>query len=247
MTNQEIFMRIASGRTDAVLELLSLPDWKELITSDEPSLFQWLVFYDDVTALRLIEKEGLDIKSLNLNNDLCDAAFFGHWQTCDFLINRGADVNYQHPGNSESPLHCALCKAGRPYYQNVVRLLLECGADVNLATNPNLETGSFMRDVKTCGETPLHRAAAYADSDTIELLLKHGADKEKRDANGDTPLAWASKHLRPATILSLLCYGEHKIGGNSVSSMTSDHGSGWGNGMENKFIGRYLRERTELK
>ena len=95
--------------------------------------------------------------------------------------------------------------------------------------------------------SPLHRAAAYEDSDTIELLLKHGADKEKRDANGDTPLAWASKHLRPATILSLLCYGEHKIGGNSVSSMTSDHGSGWGNGMENKFIGRYLRERTELK
>src|SRR3970040_2351805 len=98
MINQEIFIRIASGRTDAVVECLSLPDWKELITSDDPSLFQWLVFYDDVTALRLIEKESLDIKSLNLNNDLCDAAFFGHWQTCDFLINRGADVNYQHPG-----------------------------------------------------------------------------------------------------------------------------------------------------
>lgn len=75
MTKQEIFIRIASGRTDVVLELLALPDWKELITSDEPSLLQWLIFYDDVTALRLVEKEGLDIKSLNLNNDLCDAAF----------------------------------------------------------------------------------------------------------------------------------------------------------------------------
>lgn len=243
MTKREILIRIASGRTDAVIELLTLPAWKELITSDEPSLFQWLIFYGDVTALRLVEKEGLDVKSLNLNNDLCDAAFFGHWKICDFLINRGANVNHQHSSNSESPLHCALSKAGRPYYYNVVRLLLESGADVNIATNPNMETGSFMRDVKTCGETPLHRAAAYADEETIRLLLDRGADKEKRDSNGDTPLAWASKHLRPATILSLLCYGKHKIGGNSLSSMTSDHGSGWGNGMENKFIGQYLREK----
>ncbi|MEB2777569.1 ankyrin repeat domain-containing protein [Algoriphagus sp. D3-2-R+10] len=242
MNSQEIAMRIASGRTDTVLELLTLPNWKELIISDEPSLFQWLIFYDDVTGLRLVEKEGLDVKSLNLNNDLCDAAFFGHWKTCDFLLKRGADVNYQHPSNSESPLHCALCKAGRPYYQNVVRLLLECGADVNLATNPNLETGSFMRDVKTCGETPLHRAAAYADEETIRLLLDRGADKEKRDSNGDTPLAWGSIHLRPAKILSLLCYGEHKIGKNTMSSMISDHGNGWGNGMENKFIGQFIRE-----
>ena len=194
-----------------------------------------------------MEKEGLDIRSLNLNNDLCDAAFFGHWKTCDFLLNRGANANYQHPSNSESPLHCALCKAGRPYYYNVVRLLLESGADVNLATTPNMETGSFMRDVKTCGETPLHRAAAYSDVKTIELLLEHGANREKKDANGDTPLTWASKHLRPASILSLLSYGNHKIGGNSLSSMTSDHGAGWGNGMENKFVGQYIREETQFE
>ena len=31
--NQEIFIRIASGRTDAVLELMSEPNWKELIIS----------------------------------------------------------------------------------------------------------------------------------------------------------------------------------------------------------------------
>lgn len=242
MKNYEIFMRIASGRTDAVLELLSLKNWKELIVSDYPSMFQWLIFYDDITALRLIEKEGLDITSINLNNDLCDAAFFGHWRTCDFLIKRGADVNYQHPENSESPLHTALCKAGRPYYYNVVKVLLESGANPNLTTTPMLETGSFMRDVKTCGETPLHRAAAYGDTKIIQMLLDNGANKEIKDANGDTPLAWASKHLRPATVMSLLCYGDHKIGGNSLSSITSDHGCGWGNGMENKFVGKYLRE-----
>ncbi|WP_299537147.1 ankyrin repeat domain-containing protein [Ulvibacterium sp.] len=242
MKNYEIFMRIASGRTDAVLELMSKKNWKSLIVADYPSIFQWLIFYNDVTALRLVEQEGLAIKSMDLNNDLCDAAFFGHWQTCDFLIKRGANVNHQHPDNSETPLHAALCKAGRPYYHNVVRVLLESGANPNIVTTPNLETGSFMRDVRTCGETPLHRAAAYGDEKIIELLLKNGAKKEVKDANGDTPLSWASKHLRPASILSLLCYGNHKIGENSLNAITSDHGCGWGNGMENKFIGKYIRE-----
>jgi hypothetical protein len=52
-------------------------------------------------------------------------------------------------------LHSALAKAGRPYYHYVVRLLLEHGADVNARTLPGRETGAFMRDVRTCGETPL--------------------------------------------------------------------------------------------
>jgi ankyrin repeat protein len=68
-----------------------------------------------------------------------------------------------------------------------------------------------MRDVRTKAETPLHRAAAYADEQTIEYLIKNGADKEAKDANGDTPLSWASEHLRPRSILCLLTYGSHYI------------------------------------
>lgn len=47
-----------------------------------------------------------------------------------------------------------------------------------------------MRDVRTSGETPLHKAAAYGDAKIIELLLKNGAQKETKDAIGDTPLIW---------------------------------------------------------
>jgi hypothetical protein len=64
-----------------------------------------------------------------------------------------------------------------------------------------------MRDCRTKGETPLHRAAAFGDSDTIQLLLEAGAKIDARDMNGDTPLAWASWYLRPTEILRQLCYG----------------------------------------
>lgn len=244
MNESGILERIAKGRTDAVMDLLHLPNWKTLVQSETPSLLQWLIFYDDVTALKLVEREGADLSSLDKNRGLCDAAFFGHWRTCDFLIHRGANVNYQHPETSEYPLHCALCKAGRPYYHHVVRLLLELGAKVNVTTDAGRETGAFMRDVRTCRETPLHRAAAYGDPSIITLLLENGADKEAKDAHGDTPLTWASKHLRPAEVLSLLCYGNHSIGERSKEAITSDHGCGWGNGMENKFIGEYLPENS---
>ena len=74
-----------------------------------------------------------------------------------------------------------------------------------------VETGGFMRDCRTKGETALHRAAAFGESETIQLLLDAGAQVDARDANGDTPLSWASWYLRPASILRQLCYNDFRI------------------------------------
>jgi ankyrin repeat protein len=135
-----------------------------------------------------------------------------------------------------------LSKAGRPYYFYVVRLLVENGADVNAKTVPGLETGAFMRDVRTKGETPLHRAAAYADELTIKYLIQNGADKEAKDVHGNSPMSWASEHLRPGAILSLLSYGPHQVGVAHKIKNTRDHGQGWGNGMDWNLLGDYLPE-----
>jgi hypothetical protein len=85
------------------------------------------------------------------------------------------------------------------------------GADPNAKTKVGVPTGSFMRDCRTKGETPLHRAAAFGSSESIQLLLDAGAIKEAKDTNGDSPLAWASWHLRPDVILRKLCYGVFSI------------------------------------
>jgi len=234
--------RISRGRTDLVFDLLKRPDWNDALRQGRIKVLQWFVYYNDVTALKAVLRAGGDLSSLDLNDELGNAAFFGHWRVCDFLLGHGADARAAHPETGETPLHNALTKAGRPYYSYVVRLLLEHGADVNARTTPGKETGAFMRDVRTRGETPLHRAAAYADEAIIELLIGHGADREARDAHGDSPISWASRHLRPGRILSLLAFGEHRIGEASRQSITSDHGAGWGNGMEWKLIGEYLPE-----
>jgi len=43
-----------------------------------------------------------------------------------------------------------------------------------------------MRDCRTKGETPLHRAAAFGDEESIQLLLDAGAAVDAKDSNGDT-------------------------------------------------------------
>ncbi len=245
MDRQAILDRIGRGRTDLVFELLRLPDWRDALREGPVRALQWFVYYDDVTALKAVLEAGGDLGSIDLDGELGNAAFFGHWKVCDFLIGHGADVNAVVPETGETPLHSALAKAGRPYFRHVVRLLLDHGAEVNARTTPGIETQAFMRDVRTRGETPLHRAAAYADPATIELLLERGADREARDANGDSPLTWASVHLRTGAILALLAFGPHRVGRRSRELITSDHGCGWGNGMEWKLVGEYLPESLE--
>ena len=242
MEARGILERISKGRTDYIVELLALPDWKQILQQGTVKPIQWLVYYNDVTGLKAVLQAGGDLSSISLNDELGNAAFFGHWKVCDFLINQGADFNASVDKTDERPLHNALSKAGRPYYLYTIKLLVEKGADINPKTKPGIETGAFMRDVRTKGETPLHRAAAYADEASIRYLLDHGADKEARDAYGDTPLSWASQHLRPGAVLHLLQYGEHRISEKHKAINRSDHGAGWGNSMDWNLTGEYLPE-----
>ncbi|MDY8137788.1 ankyrin repeat domain-containing protein [Aquimarina sp. 2201CG5-10] len=245
MKTDKILEYISRGRTDFVFHLLRQPDWKEVLHQGHIKPLQWFVYYNDLTALRAIIENGGNLDSIDLNKELGNAAFFGHWKICDFLIKQGANPNAIIDKTGETPLHNALAKAGRPYYYFTIQLLVQNGANVNVKTVPGIETGAFMRDVRTKGETPLHRAAAYADERTIDFLIKHGADKEAKDAHGDSPLSWASEHLRPGSILALLAFGEHRIGEAHKIKNTSDHGQGWGNSMDWNLLGDYLPENID--
>jgi len=238
-SKQQIYQLISQGRTEYFLDLMELDQWQELLHEGQVKPLQWLVYYNDLTALKLVLKEGGDLGSIDLNGELGNAAFFGHWKICEFLLGQGADVNASVDKTDERPLHNALAKAGRPYYLYTVRTLVEHGADVNVHTKAGIETGAFMRDVRTKGEAPLHRAAAYADEATIQYLLDNGAEKEAKDAYGNTPLSWASEHLRPGTILYLLQYGSHRISQKHVEVNKGDHGQGWG-GMDWHLLGDFL-------
>ena len=202
--------RIAEGRTDLVFEYVAQGHPASSKTSDGTLLIQWCAYYGDVSAIRFLLANGESLRSLGDDLGLNGAAFHSHWRLCQFLLENGADTNVREAETGETPLHAAL-SSHRPAQHWVVKVLLEAGADPNVATKNGGETGAFMRDCRTRQETPLHRAAAFASADTIQLLLDAGAKIDAKDANGDSPLSWASWHLRPDAILRKLLYNGFSI------------------------------------
>lgn len=220
-----ILERIADGRTDLVFDYLAQGHPAKSADRGGTALINWCAYYGDVSGMKFLLANGETLDRLGPNLSLDGAAFHGHWELCQFLIENGADANRADPDTGETPLHAALCKANRPNYDLVVKVLLANGARPNCTTKPNVETGSFMRDCRTKGETPLHRAAAFGTEEAIRLLLDAGALIDAKDMNGETPLSWASWHLRPASVLRKLCYGRFSIHPGNHS--TYDHGRGW--------------------
>ena len=207
--------RIADGRTDLIFDYLAAGNPADSKDDGGVSLIQWCAYYGDVSAIRFLLANGEKLESLGDNLDLNGACFHGHWRLVQFLIERGADVNLPQADTGETPLHSSLC-ADRPSGNFVVKVLLANGANPRAATIPSVETGAFMRDIRTKGETPLHRAAAFCNADVIQQLLDAGAKREAKDSHGDSPLTWASWHLRPAAILRLLCYEGFRVNPKSV-------------------------------
>jgi ankyrin repeat protein len=202
---------IVHGRTDLVFEYCAAGNSASSCDKDGVSLIEWCAYYGDVSAMKFLLATGAPMEPLGENLGLNAASFHGHWRLCKFLLERGANVNFAEADTGETALHAALSQTNRLAHNLVLQVLLAHGANPNCATKKNAETGAFMRDCRTKGETSLHRAAAFGDEEAIQLLLDAGAVIDAKDMNGESPLSWASWSARPIPILRKLCYGPHRI------------------------------------
>jgi ankyrin repeat protein len=205
------FKELEDGRTELVFDLLDAGCSANFKDEHEVSLIQHCAYYGDVSAIRFLLSRGANLESLGENLGLSTASFHGHWRLCHFLLEQGADANWAAKDTGETPLHNALSQTDRLMYDRVLTVLLTHGANPNVATTPGVETGAFMRDCRTKGETPLHRAAAFGEVETIRMLKGAGAIIDAKDANGETPLSWASWYGRPTPLLRELLYGDFRI------------------------------------
>lgn len=99
----------------------------------------------------------------------------------------------------ETALHKAIVRG----HEGTVKLLLDCGADVNLPnhhgkrplhlavqsgnmgiTQVLIGAGADLEAPDACGERPLHLAAASGHDHVAHLLLQHGAHVDAQDCSG---------------------------------------------------------------
>ena len=205
-----MFDKIANGRTDLVFDHIVAGRAATSADEDGVSLLQWCSYHGDVGMMKLLVSHGATLQSLGAYYGLHTAAFHGHSRLCAYLIEQHADVNEARPDTGETPLHAAVATSNRQSHDVVVEVLLSHGANPNCATKPSVPTDHFMRDCRTKGETPLHRAAAFGSEETIRMLLDAGARLDAKDMHGESPLGWASWHLRPRAVIRQLCYGDFR-------------------------------------
>jgi uncharacterized protein len=160
----------------------------------------------NLEALDLFHKLGANM-SFEDANLLCNAAYNGKVNSVKWLLDKGADANFSFAGTGENALHYTISKTSEMDERTeIVKMLIAAGTDVTKTTFAGKPSLCFMRDAYLKGETPLHRAAAYANVTIIKMLLDAGASPSVKDANGDTPISWGSWHLRDSDVLRLLLY-----------------------------------------
>jgi len=116
------------------------------------------------------------IQQHELRQRLKRAIYHGKVDLLPELLPMLDDINVIHSDFHGAPLHLgakAVWNAGE-----VVRILIEHGADVNIR-------------IPSRGTTPLIHAARFNKLEACRVLIEHGADINAADSKGLTPLAWA--------------------------------------------------------
>lgn len=126
-------------------------------------------------------------KLSSLDARLCQAALQCSPNNVDAFLQRGADIHAVEK-------HNVLQMVSERGATEVLRVLLDAGADVNVASD------------EICF-TPLMAAARSGQRDAVQLLLEHGADPNLTCQTGSTALVFAAKKGHPAVVTLLLGHG----------------------------------------
>jgi ankyrin repeat protein len=150
------------------------------------------------------------------------AAANGHVKIVRWLLENGANVNFQVSITKMTPLHVA-AKNG---HQDVVMALMAAGADANYITvfeesplciaarhghqavvQSLIAAGADVNSINFCEESPLYIAARQGHQAVAHSLIGAGANVNSKDELQRSPLFEAAKYGHQAVVQSLIAAG----------------------------------------
>ncbi|GAB2811805.1 ankyrin repeat domain-containing protein [Comamonas piscis] len=128
---------------------------------DSPYLYAGARGHQEILQMALTH--GADLRSTNRygGTALIPAAERGHVETVRTLINAGVDVNHVNRLGWTALMEAIILSDGGPRHQQILQLLIDAKADVNLADKD--------------GVTPLAHARQRGYSAMVEMLTAAGA------------------------------------------------------------------------
>lgn len=198
--SEDLLRSVWEGNLEAVRSLVE--SGADVNATDEHGSGTLLNFDPGITAY-LLSKGADPNTQVNENgvSVLAGLCYVNQSECVRLLLAHGGDPNRGRGESMETPLHHAL--AGGADLE-VIRLLIDYGADVNAKTLPGVDSFNFYGSTPTRGETPIHRAAAFASLEIVQLLLQAGANRAVLDINGETPHVWAGWYRREQDLVELL-------------------------------------------
>lgn len=157
--------------------------------------------------------------------NIFEAAATGQSERVRALVERDASLSNAFSPDGFTPLGLAVFFG----HQQTVEVLLDAGAEVNVASRETMKV-TPLHSAAAAGEagiarlliahganvnaaqaelgfTPLHEAALNGDIEFAKLLLEHGADVDVKTKDGMTPLAYALSRERAEMAMLLRQYG----------------------------------------
>jgi ankyrin repeat protein len=153
----------------------------------------------------LLESEAVHMRDARGRTALMCAAMGGHETIVELLLNAKADVKARAANGWSALIYTFASNAHNRSRAGILRMLLEHGADKEEKAEVELiNTRSTVKDVPI-----LHFAVRndYGRTESIDILLKIGADIEARDSLGNTALILAASSQNIAVVDLLLKSG----------------------------------------
>jgi uncharacterized protein len=169
------------ARSDSWTEVMAVPphgylDYNRAIPHGSDTALMFAARVDDLASARLLVAAGANVNDEDAwgVSAVVLAAHSGFTDVVEFLLEKGANANSDRAGFTA--LHEAIMRRD----ENLVKVLLDHGADANLPVRTWTPTRRSSRDFnfppELIGATPFWLAARFTEPEVMRLLVKHGAD-----------------------------------------------------------------------
>jgi len=184
-SQEQFFEAIRAGDASRVSELLDLaPHLSGARTADGASAVLFAIYSGHSQLVELFEQRGVPL-------NLFEACAAGRRARVAALLDAAPSRLREYSEDGFPPLGLAVFFG----HDDIARMLIESGADVNAASRNSLRV------------TPLHAAATRLNAPLVETLLARGADPDAEQAGGFAPLDSAAFRGHRQIVELLLGYG----------------------------------------